>query len=512
MAAKAVESNPVSPRPIDIGQELSDGVEPSDPEYHPVLENLQGNILRGHGRDHVLLLLWRVNRGREAEMKAALRNLVEKKVLWSARAQEDDHLDYVKHDASRPEKRAHREVFANAFLSKSGYEALGLDRIPDDPAFHRGMKGAGMRLNDPHSSTWDTFYREAIHGMILLAHDEPKVLERQHLEIRRDLEGVATVEIERGDVIRIGAGRDVVEHFGFADARSQPIFLRNELEFEVAPRGGIDRTRATGYDPRAPLSLVLARDARSSKPYAFGSYLVYRKLRQDVPTFHRKVKELAEVLGWTDADAEKRVHALLAGRFQNGAPIVLQNNDKLQGAIPPNNFNYAGDPDGTKCPIHAHVRRMNERSKSYTERLRRIVRRGITFDYSKSRPRPERQGNGADDSGKGLLFMCFQADIGRQFEYLQQAANDPSNGLDPIVGQSKIGESIAPQRWPRTWGDAQAGSRFYDFSGCVTLRGGEYFFAPSLRFFWGLVDKPIPRWVPREVFDNHEELEMHSRG
>ena len=57
-------------------------------------------------------------------------------------------------------------------------------------------------------------------------------------------------------------------------------------------------------------------------------------------------------------------------------------------------------------------------------------------------------------------------------------------GVDPIIGQG-VGKSVA-QTWPLNWDDVGGGTQTLNFANFVTMRGGEYFFAPSLTFFKNL--------------------------
>src|SRR5258708_14473030 len=89
----------------------------------------------------------------------------------------------------------------------------------------------------------------------------------------------------------------------------------------------------------------------------------------------------------------------------------------------------------------------------------------------------------------GLLFMVYNHDLALQFESTQKSANDvafPAGGLppklDPIIGQ---GPDVA-QHWPKGWDDSAAGTAALSFQGFVKMRGGEYFFAPSLNFLSSL--------------------------
>ena len=113
-----------------------------------------------------------------------------------------------------------------------------------------------------------------------------------------------------------------------------------------------------------------------------------------------------------------------------------------------------------------------------------LVRRGIPYGA------PVR-GTGQPDEPVGLLFLAFQADIGRQFGIMTaEWVNSPNfpgkdTGTDALIGSAQAGS----QRWPGARGGGNdtdsAISRF------VTLKGGEFFFAPSLSFFRKLQDGPV---------------------
>jgi deferrochelatase/peroxidase EfeB len=155
-----------------------------------------------------------------------------------------------------------------------------------------------------------------------------------------------------------------------------------------------------------------------------------------------------------------------------------------------------GHPDkGNKCPMHAHIRKVNPRgdvvdlfnTSPSAERDHIMPRRGITYGRRKLGK------NGFKDTdqpskGVGLLFMAYNADIDSQFEFVQEAwMNQPDfvqsgTGTDPVAGQG--GGIGFPQSWPTAWGGT--GRKSFSFGGFVTMRGGEYFFAPSLAFIAAL--------------------------
>ncbi len=80
------------------------------------------------------------------------------------------------------------------------------------------------------------------------------------------------------------------------------------------------------------------------------------------------------------------------------------------------------------------------------------------------------------------MFMCINANIERQFEFVQQTwINNPTfNGLyderDPIFGHTgsqQDGTMTIPREPVRR--------RLHNLGGFVTIRGGGYFFLPGIK-------------------------------
>jgi deferrochelatase/peroxidase EfeB len=204
-------------------------------------------------------------------------------------------------------------------------------------------------------------------------------------------------------------------------------------------------------------------------------------LEQNVRAFKEAEQRLAEALG-LDGEAAERAGAMLIGRFEGGSPLALSDEDDVSFESL-NNFNYAEDPEGRRCPLHAHIRKVNPRGPSADERARLLIRRGMTYGLRYDDPSGEADLAARPSGGVGLLFMAYGSGIESQFEYVQSRwANDPNylkpnTGLDPVIGQRTLPE----YRWPVQW-DASAPLQAAPFAagGLATLRGGEYFFAPCL--------------------------------
>ena len=224
-----------------------------------------------------------------------------------------------------------------------------------------------------------------------------------------------------------------------------------------------------------------------------GTYLVLRDLLQDVRGF------------WSYAKTETLASAFV-GRRQNGDPLV-------PAGATQNDFTFAGDPDGIRCPFGAHIRRANPRNADFptapsgpigtalamlgfqktafhddltsSVRFHRILRRGREFGPALS-PAQATLPPPADDPLRGLRFVGLNANIGRQFEFLQNAwlASSSFNGLigesDPLLGNREPGLDGGPTDTFVMNRPNAARTRLSEVPRFVTVTGGVYFFLPSL--------------------------------
>lgn len=308
------------------------------------------------------------------------------------------------------------------------------------------------------------------------------------------------------------------EHFGFLDGISQPAVEGSHRE----PKPGDPKIKAgefvLGYRneyqmfPELP---TLNRDYRFGRN---GTYLVVRKLRQDVAKFWNFVADYAQngdavpPVGMSNTDKMTWLASKFVGRFPNGTPLVYES--ETQTDTPKENLNtfyYAGgkegknprDPNGLKCPFSAHIRRMNPRDSqgptpeaSLTVSDRHmIIRRGMSygdplFEDMLSLPTDSVQD---DEQERGLMFLCINANISRQFEFIQQtwANNTKFHGMyqdrDPLIGNHELTDDsettssfVIPRKPIR--------QRVLNIPRFVTMRGGGYFFMPSLTALQMMVD------------------------
>ena len=248
-----------------------------------------------------------------------------------------------------------------------------------------------------------------------------------------------------------------------------------------------------------------------------GTFLVYRKLQQDVEGFWQFMRgEAARIAGLENPDGTVGLAARCVGRWPSGAPLVLAPGADRPEERGRDDFGYRQDPDGLACPLGAHIRRTNPRDdlKPYTaaqsrsmSEAHRLLRRARVFGPLPVSPQllaeparlTERIGAVGRASGReatGIHFLCINANIKRQFEFVQQNwCNNPRFGglndnKDPIVGDNA--RSDAPPSHMTIPGGhirTRALPRF------VTVRAGAYLFLPSLTAlrFLSALGRSLPR-------------------
>jgi deferrochelatase/peroxidase EfeB len=167
-------------------------------------------------------------------------------------------------------------------------------------------------------------------------------------------------------------------------------------------------------------------------------------------------------------------------------------------------FAYAAvDPAGLACPFGAHIRRTNPRDQirsagptesRHMSNRHRLLRRGKPYGAPLFDPalltqfdHPEALQAILDlqDDGqpRGIHFFCVNSNIKSQFEFVQRAwVNNPNfSGLcanpDPLTGANDPTASPPPVMVvPGPHGAV----RTSPLPRLVTVRGGAYFFMPSL--------------------------------
>ncbi len=422
-----------------------------------------------------------------------------------------------------------------------GLKAL---RVPDEaiagfaPEFLAGMteESRSRRLGDVGENApakWRWGHADRTPHLVVLMYGQKDKMAECEAEFKGPSWDVAFEVLERLGTDDLGE----VEPFGFVDGISQPvmdwegkrIIKGDQLVYSnLVSLGEFLLGYSNEYNEytdrplldsnsKGAAELLPALDQPQKKDLGRnGTYLVIRQLVQDVRGFWQFADKTAE----SNPAERKRVAELMLGRDLDGTPLLPLQHQPIQGVGPEeqdrayNQFTFDSDPVGVKCPLGSHIRRANPRNADFPNpvkgpishliqtlgfgrrglrddlmsptRFHRLVRRGreygpgLTENQALQPPQP-------NESENGLHFICINANIARQFEFVQGAwlmstkFDGMSEESDPMMGDR---EPVAGCPQPNTFSIPRESGLRERCSGLpqfVTVRGGAYFFLPSLR-------------------------------
>jgi len=507
------------------------------PEPELKLDDIQGNILAGFNKDHESFLF--VNFPEGGDPKGWLAEIAPDVASTSEVNTFNELFKTV--NERRGLEGTVKATWMNLAVSASGLSKLGVtaeELGSFSEAFRSGMAARAAETGDEGANApgnWiKPFGSPDVHAVIILGSDS-----------LADLDAAALHQIDRlGDHdLRLLYKQDGKvrtdlpghEHFGFKDGISQPgirgftpsnpndpnegqpgqdrlwpgEFVLGYPEQKKPPPPPVPVPGPPNYEaqagaqaPTPTKSDVITEPGETAVNgpawAADGSYLVFRRLRQDVASFNKYVAETAAAEDRTPA----LVGAKLVGRYKTGCPLektkdeaaVVDPTDGDPSIADPtlltdakiNNFEYGADEEGAIVPRAAHIRKSYPRDEATIgggeadTQTHRLLRRGIPFGEpydSGAQTGSPQAGNAVFPLDRGLLFLCYQRSIEDQFEFVQRTWVDNPNfpdagdGEDPIIAQSKD---------PRTTTVPGFGNPNLSIPQFVTTTGGEYFFAPSL--------------------------------
>ncbi|MDI5933747.1 hypothetical protein [Halomonas kalidii] len=374
--------------------------------------------------------------------------------------------------------------------------------------FREGIAGSPRRrrlLGDegdsaPERWQWGGPAGATIHAVLMGYAATPEALDSLLADQRQALAAAGIEVVAALESQPLADGR---EHFGFRDGISQPklagVSTSDDPRQLVAagefilgyPNARDQLTMRPLVDPIEDPDNLLPEVAEDSDLHDLGrngSYLVFRQLGQDVHRFWSWLYAATP-----DREARLALAARMVGRWPDGEPLVKAP-ERPAGEGTDNDFGYHHeDADGLKCPLGAHIRRTNPRDmlppKPGTEdslainRRHRLLRRGRAYGppLAESLAPDDLLAAGNDGVERGLHFLCLNADISRQFEFVQQTWIDNPNfaGLhadtDPLVGARGDGRATF------TVPGEPVRRRHHDLPRFVRVHGGAYFFVPGLR-------------------------------
>lgn len=386
----------------------------------------------------------------------------------------------------------------NLAFSISGFDKLQLANDSFEQAFREGMD-SGRRStvlgdqgeNHPDNWLWGHAGKSVDMLLMLFSKDEAVHEERKIAEESAFSAGGIGL-IDRLDSVRPVDTVDFIkEHFGFTDGVSDPVVegfpkaaeksaSTNPQAPKMIPAGEFLLGYPNGYDGK--ITAIPNAGSLGDKFGFNGTYLVFRQLQQDVKGFWSFINDEAAVQG---IDPEY-LAAKFVGRWKNGA--VVSPGEVSAPETVSNEFDFRDDPDGTGCPFGSHIRRANPRGMGLGETVdtsltvanrHRLLRRGRSYGNFLENP--------LDDGGnqdRGLFFICLNANIERQFEFVQHTWINSLkfDGLydedDPLIGTYGSGNPGFKRSF--TLQDEPLRRRICNFQQFVALRGGGYFFLPGL--------------------------------
>lgn len=524
------------------------------------VEDIQGNILAGFKKDFQSLLFLKIYdrdiaktwlRSITPQIANVAEVLAFNRMFRSLRARRGE------------DPRGMIATWINIAFTFEGIKKLTSEAEANkfsDTAFVKGMPRRSTFIGDPADTNSDGHPNKWVVGgndpekypdmLLIIASDDITNLNTEIEKIKADIQalpkpiatdGKSAIKIiyEQQGITR--SDKPGHEHFGFKDGISQP-----------GIRGRVSKSANDFLTPRLldPKDPQAQQYAKPGQPLIFagqfvlgykqqkhddatiplpavklsprwaknGSYLVVRRLRQDVPAFwsfvRTKAGELAQKPGFSNITPELFA-TLLVGRWASGAPLMRSpqsdNQELANDNFANNHFSYVtpslpnsliplpdysgdkfpqapSDVSGLICPHFAHVRKINPRDSATdtggaNDTLTRLIlRRGLPFGSpikDTANPTPEEL-----QEERGLIFLSYQASIEQQFEFLMRrwANKDnlppPGGGPDPIIGQQQNADSRTRSlKLPGNDNSTEVINLTKDW---VIPTGGGYFFAPSI--------------------------------
>ena len=462
------------------------------------LQDIQGFLLKGYGK---------MRTSRYYLLKVEDKDLAKK---W---------IDQISNDISdgehHPETTSLNIAFTHPGLSALGMAAENLRNFAREfregmDTAHRNRMLGDLGSSDPRNWRWGSKTNETvtneqnIHCMLMVFALDDLVL----AEYSKELE---TVFLSMGMSIVLPLDGQLLPdnkiHLGFRDGIGQPAIAgtgRVAHPNNVVATGEfiLGYQNEYGVYSDSPFITVQQGDTNLLPVDAGGSglkdighngsYLVYRQMEERVDIFWSYINEKTKSENGSLNEVESiKLAAKMVGRWPSGAPLVKFPDADPGGLIDDDDFGYQPDDGlGQKCPFGSHIRRSNPRnafednnpkkSISLTNK-HRIIRRGRS--YGESLVGTPTNHHSKDEIG--LHFMCFNTDISNQFEFIMHTwANFPGfqnlyHDPDPLVGVSDVEQ---PDKIPQnfTIQGCPINKTVTDLQRFVTIKGGAYFFFPSI--------------------------------
>jgi Dyp-type peroxidase family len=486
----------------------------------PVLDvdDIQGHILPGYGPSGLRLIAMRADDGDSLRgiLQTVEPMVVSARVSMGMRAQRKAALIESR---TIPDEG----LRVNIALTRNGLDLLGYREKGVDIAFDAGMTGLSTgdaklpRTIDgaPEPacpSNWLIGGRNHPFDILILIFSSVDTSE-ESAPFARQLQQLTGTHFVRDEFGNPLPGEK--EHFGFRDGISSPgpygqyIDEAGNKQY-LTTRYGVPNYNGLDYGkPGQPLvwpgrflvgppDLLGGSRTHVGTIWENGSFLVFRRLEQDVRSFYADTDRMAASLRSNVPDLSgEALRAAIVGRKPDGQSLMRSG---PEDTLSINHFFYAGDTPllnlagkppiqgaprdvgGRTCPVWSHVRKVNPRDGandlSTEAHNLQMLRRGVPFGPLYDHYNPDADVN---LESRGLFFLAYQRSIASQFEnlnshWMNQFEVPAGGGHDLLVGLALTSGRLGTRKanWPISQTEFSAPNTW------VRPTGGGYLFAPSL--------------------------------
>ncbi|WP_406198280.1 Dyp-type peroxidase [Kitasatospora sp. NBC_01560] len=484
-------------------------------------DEIQGDIVAGFKKDNVTLLFLKFEDA--ARARDWLRVLAPQIATTRQVADFNEAFSRARRTSGGDDPSSLRATWLGVSLTYEGLRVLsatdpfeqapppgsGLEAFKEGSAKRAGALG-DTGDNSPENWLFGNGRTQPVHAVLTIASDTEQDLAAA-VTAQREAAAEATILIifQQNAKTLLGSRRGK-EHFGFKDGISEP-GIRFFDRPDPADQEQVEGHPGTRIVPAG--EFVVGEEPAPGSFTDFpawarnGSFQVVRRLAQDVPGWWSqvsvKLKELKQAKAVPDTATAEWLAARLVGRWRSGAPVCKHQDRDVPNdpkASSDNDFDYRDDLEGLVTPLFSHLRKTSPRAGLQAPDPgrppldakdldgRRIMRRGAPYGHPFD---PAAEGPGGPDDPRGLLFVCYQADIARQFEFIQAdwidqpdfpPGRNPQPGKDPVIQEAD--DVDFESRGP----DGAVRHTPLSFQQFVQTQGSVYAFAPSVSTLKALAD------------------------
>lgn len=480
---------------------------------------IQGDVIAGFKKDHVQLLFLKFDDATRA--RTWLRRLKPRIATTRQVAAFNAAFSQARGNTGGDDPKALTAVWRSVSFTHGGMQTLtGKDPFPgtaEGTTQHAFKQGSAVRAgmlgdtgeNSPENWLFGDSNAQPVHAVLTIAADRVADLRAALAQERQEASVHKVVIIFEQDGGTLLGDRRGKEHFGFKDGVSEPAVKGFDQPDPMRQewKNGHPGTRIIPAG-----EFVVGEETVSGKPSGLpewarnGSFHVVRRLGQDVPGWWAQIgarlKELKNAKAVPPEATTEWLAARMVGRWRSGTPVAKCPHADMPSdpeAANDNDISFANDLEGEITPLFSHLRKTNPRDGLLFQEGetpvpekgnldgRRIMRRGIPYGLPFD---PAGAGGHGPDAARGLVFVSYQADLVRQFEFIQKdwvietgfPKRDPQVGADPMIG-------------PTT--DVSFAGKQVRFEQFVRTEGAVYAFTPSLSTLDRLADGKLSDEAPK---------------